>query len=95
MILHRDDDPTRRPTLVETGDFHEVTDIITLPAEAKPTSTWVILLLMSLSLLSVMVGMIGYLFWEGTGVWGVNIPVGWGWAIVNFVWWIVSATRAP
>ncbi|MEO7423912.1 MAG: NrfD/PsrC family molybdoenzyme membrane anchor subunit [Fibrobacteria bacterium] len=88
MILHRDDDPTRRPTLVETGDFHEVTDIITIPAETKPTSTWVILLLMSLSLLSVMIGMIGYLFWEGTGVWGVNIPVGWGWAIVNFVWWI-------
>ena len=88
MILHRDDDPTRRPTLVETGDFHEVTDIITIPAETKPASTWVILMLMSLSLLSVLVGMIGYLFWEGTGVWGVNIPVGWGWAIVNFVWWI-------
>jgi Ni/Fe-hydrogenase subunit HybB-like protein len=88
MILHRDDDPTKRPVLVETGDFHEVTDIITLPAENKATATWFILMLMSLSLLSVMVGMIGYLFWEGTGVWGVNIPVGWGWAIVNFVWWI-------
>ena len=24
----------------------------------------------------------------GTGVWGVMIPVGWGFAIVNFVWWI-------
>ncbi len=24
----------------------------------------------------------------GTGVWGVNQPVGWGLAIVNFVWWI-------
>ena len=59
MILHRDDDPTRRPVLVETGDFHEVTDIITLPAEKKATSTWFLLMLMSLSLLSVMVGMIG------------------------------------
>jgi Ni/Fe-hydrogenase subunit HybB-like protein len=88
MIIHRDDDPLKRPVLVETEDFHEVTDIITLPAEAKPTIPWVLLLLASLSLLSIMVGMIGYLFWEGTGVWGVNIPVGWGWAIVNFVWWI-------
>ena len=88
MIIHSDDDPTKRPVLVETEDFHEVTDIITLPAEAKPTATWVLLLLASMSLLSLMVGMIGYLFWEGTGVWGVNIPVGWGWAIVNFVWWI-------
>ncbi|MGE0405159.1 MAG: NrfD/PsrC family molybdoenzyme membrane anchor subunit [Candidatus Korobacteraceae bacterium] len=29
-----------------------------------------------------------YLLYWGTGVWGVNIPVGWGFAIVNFVWWI-------
>ncbi len=25
---------------------------------------------------------------EGVGIWGINIPVGWGFAIVNFVWWI-------
>ena len=25
---------------------------------------------------------------EGVGIWGVNVPVGWGFAIVNFVWWI-------
>jgi molybdopterin-containing oxidoreductase family membrane subunit len=25
---------------------------------------------------------------EGTGIWGLNIPVGWGFAIINFVWWI-------
>ena len=30
----------------------------------------------------------GYLFVRGIGIWGVNIPVGWGFAIVNFVWWI-------
>jgi molybdopterin-containing oxidoreductase family membrane subunit len=25
---------------------------------------------------------------RGTGIWGINIPVGWGFAIVNFVWWV-------
>ena len=25
---------------------------------------------------------------KGIGTWGVNNTVGWGWAIVNFVWWI-------
>ena len=25
---------------------------------------------------------------EGTGIWGLNAPVGWGFAIINFVWWI-------
>jgi len=31
---------------------------------------------------------IGYLFFKGTGIWGINIPAGWGFAIINFVWWI-------
>ena len=25
---------------------------------------------------------------KGTGIWGLNSPVAWGWAIVNFVFWI-------
>jgi Ni/Fe-hydrogenase subunit HybB-like protein len=29
-----------------------------------------------------------WLLIKGTGIWGVNVPVGWGFAIVNFVWWI-------
>ena len=31
---------------------------------------------------------ISYLLYKGVGIWGINIPVGWGFAIVNFVWWI-------
>ena len=29
-----------------------------------------------------------FLFAKGVGIWGVNNPVGWGFAIINFVWWI-------
>ena len=29
-----------------------------------------------------------YLLFEGIGIWGLNNPIGWGWAIINFVWWI-------
>src|ERR1700728_432179 len=29
-----------------------------------------------------------WLIFQGVGIWGVNIPVAWGFAIVNFVWWI-------
>lgn len=29
-----------------------------------------------------------YLLLKGVGIWGINIPVAWGFAIVNFVWWI-------
>src|SRR6185312_2982433 len=30
----------------------------------------------------------GVLFIVGPGIWGINIPVAWGYAIGNFVWWI-------
>jgi molybdopterin-containing oxidoreductase family membrane subunit len=33
-------------------------------------------------------GCLGYLVATGIGVWGNNSPVGWGWDITNFVWWI-------
>ena len=31
---------------------------------------------------------ITWLFVKGVGIWGLNVPVAWGFAIVNFVWWI-------
>jgi len=31
---------------------------------------------------------LAWLLYQGIGVWGNNIPVGWGFPIVNFVWWI-------
>ena len=31
---------------------------------------------------------VGVLFAKGVGIWGIRIPVGWGFAITNFVWWI-------
>jgi Ni/Fe-hydrogenase subunit HybB-like protein len=31
---------------------------------------------------------VGYLFLKGVGIWGINVPVGWAFAIINFVWWI-------
>ncbi len=29
-----------------------------------------------------------YLLAKGIGIWGINVPVGWGFDIINFVWWI-------
>jgi molybdopterin-containing oxidoreductase family membrane subunit len=42
----------------------------------------------SATLFMVLLQSVAYLVLRGTGVWGVNIPVGWGFAIINFVWWI-------
>jgi molybdopterin-containing oxidoreductase family membrane subunit len=31
---------------------------------------------------------VAYLFAVGVGIWGINVPVAWGFAIINFVWWV-------
>jgi molybdopterin-containing oxidoreductase family membrane subunit len=36
----------------------------------------------------VYLGAMAWLFYKGVGLWGVNIPVAWGFAIANFVWWV-------
>ncbi|CAN5429786.1 polysulfide reductase NrfD [soil metagenome] len=54
---------------------------------ATPKAWWMFFLL-GFTLLQGLVVAVGYLFWLGTGIWGINSPVFWGLAILNFVWWI-------
>jgi Ni/Fe-hydrogenase subunit HybB-like protein len=49
---------------------------------------WVLGLMVSFVLVMGLFFAIGCLFARGIGIWGVNVPVAWGFAIVNFVWWI-------
>ena len=56
-------------------------------AERTPLG-WSIGLGFSLFLLLVLFASIGYLVLAGVGIWGINIPVAWGLAIINFVWWV-------
>jgi len=68
--------------------FHDITELVTAHTEKKtPLAWWGAFSLANIGLL-LLVGMIAYLFWNGTGVWGLNNPVGWGYAIVNFVFWV-------
>ncbi|MCF7803670.1 MAG: polysulfide reductase NrfD [Candidatus Marinimicrobia bacterium] len=49
---------------------------------------WYLAFSIAFSMLLLLLGSIGYLIYKGTGIWGLNIPAGWGWAIINFVWWV-------
>ena len=49
---------------------------------------WLLGLMISFSLVLVLLMSITWLFIKGVGIWGINVPVAWGFAIVNFVWWI-------
>jgi molybdopterin-containing oxidoreductase family membrane subunit len=53
---------------------------------------WWVGFLISLSLLSVLIVQMAWLFFKGIGVWGVEIPVAWGFAIAEYVWWIALAS---
>ena len=39
-------------------------------------------------LVNVLLVAVTWLFIRGVGIWGIVIPIAWGFAIVNFVWWI-------
>jgi molybdopterin-containing oxidoreductase family membrane subunit len=76
------------PLITGNPTFASVTEKISSIAERKVSPLWYVATFISGSLALVMFASIGYLVWEGIGIWGVNNPVGWGWAIVNFVFWV-------
>ncbi|HEX4794393.1 MAG TPA: NrfD/PsrC family molybdoenzyme membrane anchor subunit [Humisphaera sp.] len=83
------DSPLRRSPLVLGGrNFTSITDEVCNVAERPTTLGWKIGFAFSLSLLSLLGICVIYLFTTGVGVWGNNQPVGWGFGIVNFVFWV-------
>ena len=78
----------RAPLVLGEQTLSAVTEAVARPIESAPPKIWYIVLGLGLLLLANLGISIGYLFWQGTGIWGLNIPVAWGWAIVNFVFWI-------
>jgi Ni/Fe-hydrogenase subunit HybB-like protein len=66
-----------------------ITDKIGAITLTRPTSRrWLLGFAVSFALLMLLLVTIAWLLLVGVGVWGINVPVAWGFAIVNFVWWI-------
>src|SRR5437868_12127509 len=90
------DDPNRAvvgagaPPVIAPGyTFGSVTDKISAIVLTRRTPPgWWLGFLIAFVLTNALLVAVTYLLVEGVGIWGVNIPVGWGFAIVNFVWWI-------
>src|SRR5712664_4001170 len=77
------------PVLGPGHTFTSVTDKISSIVLTRPTSLgWVAGFAISFSLVMMLTVALAWLIIKGVGIWGINIPVGWGFAIVNFVWWI-------
>src|SRR5881398_3662503 len=69
--------------------FGSVTDKISaIVLKRKTPVGWFIGFAVSFALFQLLLLTITNLVFNGVGLWGINQPVGWGFAIINFVWWI-------
>jgi molybdopterin-containing oxidoreductase family membrane subunit len=69
--------------------YASVTDkISTIVLTRKTPRGWLLGFGLSFALVMLLLYAISYLLIAGVGIWGINIPVAWGFAIINFVWWI-------
>jgi molybdopterin-containing oxidoreductase family membrane subunit len=69
--------------------FGSVTDrISTMVLQRRTPLGWWLGFATGFGLLQLLLIAVGFLLFKGIGVWGPNVPVGWGFDIINFVWWI-------
>lgn len=81
--------PEQAPLIDPRHTYATVTDrIVDIPLARGFHPAWLALLGAAMSVAMLFFIGVLYLIARGIGVWGVNIPVAWGFAIVNFVWWI-------
>ena len=78
------------PPLIEPGHtFSSITDKIGgVVLTGRTPLSWFIVVSIGMMLMGGLGLAVTWLLIKGTGIWGVNIPIGWGFAIINFVWWI-------
>jgi len=70
-------------------DFASVTEkISSIVLQRRTPWGWWVGFAVSFGLLQLLLFAIVNLLFRGIGVWGPNVPVGWGFDILNFVWWI-------
>src|ERR1700678_4066449 len=69
--------------------FKSVTDVISRIVLTPHTPLgWFLGFTLAGGICLILFTAVTWLFLKGVGIWGLDIPVGWGFAIINFVWWI-------
>jgi Ni/Fe-hydrogenase subunit HybB-like protein len=80
---------SRLPVIAPGHSFGSITDRISeIVLTHRTPIGWFIGAGIGFALAMLLLVAITYLFLKGTGIWGLNIPVGWAFDITNFVWWI-------
>ncbi len=78
------------PPVIEPGHtFESVTSkISSIVLTRYQPAAWIATTGIAFLFLNLLIVSVCYLFLKGIGIWGNNIPVGWAFDIINFVWWI-------
>jgi Ni/Fe-hydrogenase subunit HybB-like protein len=78
-----------RPILPVNQTLARVTDqLARIPLDFPAPRRWAIALAFASVLLALFAVSVVVLFTRGVGIWGLNIPVNWAFAIHNYVWWL-------
>ncbi|MGI8525135.1 MAG: NrfD/PsrC family molybdoenzyme membrane anchor subunit [Pseudolabrys sp.] len=78
-----------RDILPPNQTYADVTDQLAgIPLHFPSRRRWLIALGISSALLGLLFVSATVLFTTGVGIWGLNIPVNWAFAIHNYVWWL-------
>jgi molybdopterin-containing oxidoreductase family membrane subunit len=88
MSLLKYESQIREPLVDGNKDYHQVTEDICRPVEAKPTGLWKMGFTISALFLAFGVVSVSMEVIYGIGKWNVTKTIGWGWDITNFVWWV-------
>jgi Ni/Fe-hydrogenase subunit HybB-like protein len=80
--------PPAAPVVAPGQDARTVTETISAIVLRGPSLAWLALFAFSSAFTLLLFIAVTYLLVRGVGIWGINIPVAWGFAITNFVWWI-------
>jgi len=78
----------REPLVLNNRPPSWITNQVVGIIEGKTPRWWWVTFIISALVMLLCPIYIGYLITTGVGVWGLNSPIAWGWAIVNFVFWI-------
>jgi Ni/Fe-hydrogenase subunit HybB-like protein len=85
----RSSEPASPPILEPGQTFRSVSEKISaLVLQRKAGLGWFAGLGITFMGFMMLMIAVTYLLYMGVGIWGVDIPVAWGFAIINFVWWI-------
>jgi len=78
----------RGPLIEGDKTYGQISRDIIAPVDANPGTWWYIAMI--IANVAALVGFYSIYITvsRGIGTWGLNNSVGWGWEIINFVWWI-------